>query len=186
LTFDSSEWADSDRGQFCNTSEGGFEWRDGGHWTRRESSYQLGTPELSAQFDGFTMFHITDMHADMNPGPLQRLIEILPGLRYDICVVMGDFRGQTFGPFEAFASLLVLKACLRQAMRTLPYNLPLADDLHFRRVLLRSSQTIRSLGDSNRFQRLINHSRACRTEVLPVTARREWAQQLFVCLTCRR
>jgi uncharacterized protein len=58
-------------------------------------------PGLSAQFDGFTMLHITDMHADMNPGPLQRLIELLPGLRYDICVMTGDFRGQTFGPFEA-------------------------------------------------------------------------------------
>ena len=58
-------------------------------------------PGLSAQFDGFTMLHITDLHADMNPGPLQRLIEILPGLRYDICVMTGDFRGQTFGPFEA-------------------------------------------------------------------------------------
>jgi len=58
-------------------------------------------PGLSAQFDGFTMLQITDMHADMNPGPLQRLIEILPGLRYDICVMTGDFRGQTFGPFEA-------------------------------------------------------------------------------------
>jgi len=47
------------------------------------------------------MLHITDMHADMNPGPMQRLIEILPGLRYNICVMTGDFRGQTFGPFEA-------------------------------------------------------------------------------------
>jgi predicted MPP superfamily phosphohydrolase len=58
-------------------------------------------PGLSAQFDGFTMLHITDMHADMNPGPMQRLIESLPGLRCDICVMTGDFRGQTFGPFEA-------------------------------------------------------------------------------------
>jgi uncharacterized protein len=58
-------------------------------------------PGLSEQFDRFTMLHITDMHADMNPSPLQRLIEILPGLRYDICVMTGDFRGQTLGPFEA-------------------------------------------------------------------------------------
>lgn len=57
-----------------------------------------GLPTL---FDGFTMLHLTDMHADMNPGPIQRLIEILPDMRYDICVVTGDFRGQTFGPFEA-------------------------------------------------------------------------------------
>jgi predicted MPP superfamily phosphohydrolase len=57
--------------------------------------------DLPALFDGFTVLHITDMHADMNPGPIQRLLEILPELRYDICVMTGDFRGQTFGPFEA-------------------------------------------------------------------------------------
>jgi len=57
--------------------------------------------DLPTLFDGFTMLHITDMHADMNPGPMQRLLEILPELRYDICVMTGDFRGQTFGPFEA-------------------------------------------------------------------------------------
>jgi uncharacterized protein len=57
-------------------------------------------PALPTLFDGFTILHITDMHADMNPGPVQRLIEILPGLGYDICVITGDFRGQTFGPFE--------------------------------------------------------------------------------------
>jgi predicted MPP superfamily phosphohydrolase len=57
-------------------------------------------PALPTPFDGFTILHITDMHADMNPAPMQRLIEILPGLEYDICVITGDFRGQTFGPFE--------------------------------------------------------------------------------------
>jgi uncharacterized protein len=56
---------------------------------------------LPARFEGFTILHITDMHADMNPGPMQRLLEILPDLRYDICVLTGDFRGQTFGSFEA-------------------------------------------------------------------------------------
>jgi hypothetical protein len=57
-----------------------------------------GLPTL---FDGFTMLHITDLHADMNPGPIQRLVEILPDVAYDICVMTGDFRGQMFGPFEA-------------------------------------------------------------------------------------
>ena len=55
---------------------------------------------LPAAFDGFTMLHISDMHADMNPGSMQRLIEILPDLTYEICVITGDFRGQTFGPFR--------------------------------------------------------------------------------------
>lgn len=58
-------------------------------------------PGLPALFDEFTMLHISDMHADMNPGPMQRLIEILHEVKYDTCVLTGDFRGRTFGPFEA-------------------------------------------------------------------------------------
>lgn len=57
-----------------------------------------GIPRL---FDGYTILHITDLHADMNPRPIERLIEILPDVTYDICVLTGDFRGQTFGPFDA-------------------------------------------------------------------------------------
>jgi len=58
----------------------------------------LGLPPL---FDGFTILHISDMHVDMNPGAMQRLIELLQGVNYDICVLTGDYRGKTFGPFDA-------------------------------------------------------------------------------------
>jgi predicted MPP superfamily phosphohydrolase len=56
--------------------------------------------QLPPSFDGFSILHISDMHADMNPGAMKRLIELLDGLRYDICVLTGDFRGKTFGPFD--------------------------------------------------------------------------------------
>jgi uncharacterized protein len=56
--------------------------------------------QLPPSFDGFSILHISDMHADMNPGAMKRLVELLDGLRYDICVLTGDFRGKTFGPFE--------------------------------------------------------------------------------------
>ena len=65
----------------------------------RHNSLELAA--LPASFDGFTLLHISDMHADMNPAPMQRLIEILPEVQYDLCVLTGDFRGQTFGPYEA-------------------------------------------------------------------------------------
>jgi uncharacterized protein len=65
----------------------------------RHNSLELAG--LPASFDGFTLLQISDMHADMNPAPMQRLIEILPGVEYDVCVLTGDFRGQTFGPYEA-------------------------------------------------------------------------------------
>lgn len=56
---------------------------------------------LPPAFHGFTLLHISDLHADMNDGAMQRLEEILPGLSYDLCVLTGDYRGATFGPFEA-------------------------------------------------------------------------------------
>lgn len=56
---------------------------------------------LPSRFDDFTILHISDMHVDINQGAMARLAEILPSLSYDICVLTGDFRGATFGPFDA-------------------------------------------------------------------------------------
>jgi predicted MPP superfamily phosphohydrolase len=57
--------------------------------------------DLPLNFEGFTILHLSDLHADMNPGAMQRLIELLREVQYDICVLTGDYRGQTFGPFDA-------------------------------------------------------------------------------------
>lgn len=57
--------------------------------------------DLPPHFDGFTLLHISDMHADMNEAAMHNLVELAAGLRYDVCVLTGDFRGKTFGPFEA-------------------------------------------------------------------------------------
>jgi predicted MPP superfamily phosphohydrolase len=54
---------------------------------------------LPIVFDGFTVLHISDMHADLSQEAMDRVIELLPSLTYDICVLTGDFRGKTFGPF---------------------------------------------------------------------------------------
>jgi predicted MPP superfamily phosphohydrolase len=56
---------------------------------------------LPKAFEGFTLLHISDLHVDMNERAMQRLVELLPTLRYDLCVLTGDFRGATFGPFDA-------------------------------------------------------------------------------------
>ena len=57
-------------------------------------------PTLPSSFDGFTVLHMTDMHVEMSGGALDRLIELLPGLDYDVCVLTGDYRAKTFGPFD--------------------------------------------------------------------------------------
>lgn len=56
---------------------------------------------LPRAFDGYTLLHISDLHADMNVGAMRRLEMLVSGLTYDACVLTGDFRGATFGPFEA-------------------------------------------------------------------------------------
>jgi predicted MPP superfamily phosphohydrolase len=57
--------------------------------------------DLPPLFDGFTILHISDMHTDMNEVAMQRLCELVGEMRYDLCVLTGDYRGKTFGPFDA-------------------------------------------------------------------------------------
>ncbi|RZN10785.1 metallophosphoesterase [Bradyrhizobium genosp. SA-3] len=57
--------------------------------------------ELPQLFDGFTILHLSDMHVDMNEAAMQRLIELVGDMRYDLCVLTGDYRGKNLGPFEA-------------------------------------------------------------------------------------
>jgi len=60
----------------------------------------IRSKDLPPRFDGFTILHISDMHVDINQAAMGRLIELVGELRYDICVLTGDYRGDTFGPFE--------------------------------------------------------------------------------------
>ena len=55
---------------------------------------------LPRPFNGFTLLHISDLHVDMNAGAMRRLEQLLPDLKYDMCVITGDYRGATFGPFD--------------------------------------------------------------------------------------
>jgi hypothetical protein len=57
--------------------------------------------ELPTRFDGFTILHISDLHVDMNEIAMKRLIELVDGMHYDLCVLTGDYRGESFGPFQA-------------------------------------------------------------------------------------
>ncbi|WP_298885243.1 metallophosphoesterase [uncultured Bradyrhizobium sp.] len=56
---------------------------------------------LPAPFDGFTILQISDTHVDMSERAMRRLVELVPGLDYDLCVLTGDYRGKTFGKFDA-------------------------------------------------------------------------------------
>jgi predicted MPP superfamily phosphohydrolase len=61
----------------------------------------IRSPKLTGAFAGFTLLHLSDLHVDMNAAAIARIEKLLPGLDYDLCVMTGDYRGATFGPFDA-------------------------------------------------------------------------------------
>ena len=80
----------------------GLYWRGRGNAERlqvRRNPVRLR--RLPAAFAGFAILHLSDLHADQNPGAMRALLRALPALRYDLCVLTGDFRGRTFGPADA-------------------------------------------------------------------------------------
>ncbi len=62
---------------------------------------ELRFAALPSLFDGYTILHISDMHVEMSKAAMQHLTELVDGMQYDLCVLTGDYRGKTFGPFEA-------------------------------------------------------------------------------------
>src|SRR5882724_10595626 len=60
---------------------------------------KLDFANLPAAFDEFTILHLTDLHADISVGAMRHLVSIVADLDYDICVLTGDYRGKTYGPF---------------------------------------------------------------------------------------
>jgi predicted MPP superfamily phosphohydrolase len=61
----------------------------------------IRSPRLPTSFHGYTLLQLSDLHIDMNPELVQRVESLIHSLHYDLCVLTGDFRGETFGPFEA-------------------------------------------------------------------------------------
>jgi predicted MPP superfamily phosphohydrolase len=62
---------------------------------------ELRFAALPSLFDGYTILHISDMHVETSKAAMQHLTELVDGMQYDLCVLTGDYRGKTFGPFEA-------------------------------------------------------------------------------------
>lgn len=79
----------------------GLYWRGHNNTMRVQTRLNpIKSESLPSAFDGFTVLHISDMHVDMSQGAMHRLIELLHEIDYDICVLTGDYRGSTVGPFE--------------------------------------------------------------------------------------
>ena len=60
------------------------------------------SPQIPKAFDGYTILQLSDLHVDMmGQDAMARLTAIVKEMSYDLCVLTGDYRGQTFGSYQA-------------------------------------------------------------------------------------
>src|ERR1019366_313371 len=104
--------------------------------------------DVPPRFVGFTILQLSDLHADMNPGPIRRLIELLREVKYDVCVLTGDYRGNPFGPFDAaLEAVALVRSCLKEPVYAVLGNydtirmVPGLEEMGIR-MLLNESETI--------------------------------------------
>jgi len=57
----------------------------------RVTRRRLTLPQLPPHLEGLRLLHLADTHFDLDPGIIEPLERILPGLDYDLCVHTGDF-----------------------------------------------------------------------------------------------
>jgi len=62
---------------------------------------RIPLPGLPRAFDNFRILQISDLHLDMAPDFPHVLIEAVRQVNYDLCVLTGDYRAETFGPYTA-------------------------------------------------------------------------------------
>ncbi len=138
--------------------------------------HQIHIPDLPPAFDGFKVLHLTDLHLDMHEDFPAVLAERVQGLDYDVCVLTGDYRYRTFGPFEqALEGLRRVRAKLREPVYAVLGNhdsirmVPGIEALGIQ-VLLNESATLRRGDDAihlvgiddPHYYRADNLERACR------------------------
>ncbi|WP_455204300.1 metallophosphoesterase [Kaarinaea lacus] len=92
------------------------------YWRGRRNTFnfqlkhnELHLANLPASFDGFKILHLSDLHVDMNFDVTHELGRRVEQLEYDVCVLTGDYRAQTFGNIDsAVEGMSLLTKKLRQ------------------------------------------------------------------------
>ncbi len=79
----------------------GIYWRGRGNTLNfRVNRNSVELPHLPAAFDGYTLLHLSDLHADMYPPAMEALAQQVKRLNYDAVILTGDYRAWTFGDIE--------------------------------------------------------------------------------------
>lgn len=94
------------------------------YWIGRRSATKVRvrtndivSTRLPGGFDGFTILHLSDLHVEMSPRAMQSVIGLVKDLSFDLCVMTGDYRAQTYGTIRpCLAGLARVIACVREVL----------------------------------------------------------------------
>lgn len=67
---------------------------------------EVSLRRLPAAFEGFRLAQISDLHCDIDPALVARVIERLRGLRFDRCVLTGDYHDVIGRPWDTSLELM--------------------------------------------------------------------------------
>lgn len=63
----------------------------------RLREFDIPIQGLPAAFEGYRILHLSDLHMDEILDGGERLCRLVSGLEYDLCVITGDYRFETYG-----------------------------------------------------------------------------------------
>ena len=113
----------------------------------------IGIPGLPVAFENYTILQLSDLHLDVAPDMPHVLGEAVRQVEYDLCVLTGDYRAETWGPYDdALAGLRQVRAQLGETVYGILGNhdsicmLPAIEDMGIR-ILLNEQVTIERDGE---------------------------------------
>lgn len=77
----------------------------------------IASPQLPKAFEGYTVLQLSDLHVELSQAAMRQVIALVQDLQYDLCVLTGDYRGDTYGPYDAtLEGMAKLRAALKGAV----------------------------------------------------------------------
>ncbi len=66
----------------------------------------IAIPGLPAALDGYTIMQMSDLHIDIDPALVETIAKAIAPLKYDMCVLTGDYKNLTVGESAEAVALL--------------------------------------------------------------------------------
>jgi len=93
----------------------GMYWRGAGNAAKVELRHNhIVSPHLPGAFDGYRILQLSDLHVEMSEAAMRKMVALVQGLDYDLCVLTGDYRGDTYGRYDTtLVGMVRVRAALK-------------------------------------------------------------------------